>query len=127
MRTSFNFANKKIEIDNRWPYFPLMRVNLQIEFPKSASIHLFVTARIRRMGEGTVFSLFVSSHLDGGSPRSQIFGRGGIPGPRFSGGVPSLRFSGGVPGLRFLGGYPVSVFQGGPRSQIFGRGGTWSQ
>ena len=35
------------------------------------------TARIRRMGEGTVFSLFVSSHLDGG---------GRVPQPGLDGG-----------------------------------------
>ena len=30
------------------------------------TFYLLITARIRRMGEGTVFSLFVSPHLDGG-------------------------------------------------------------
>ena len=57
----------------------------------------FFTARIRRMVEGTVFSLFVSSHLDGG--------------------VPGLRFSG-------VGGPRSQIFRGGPRSQIFGGGGS---
>ena len=40
------------------------------------------TARIRRMGEGTVFSLFVSSHLGGGGDtpvRSGGEGEGGTP------------------------------------------------
>ena len=55
------------------------------------------------MGEGTVFSLFVSSHLDGGGGGSQV--------SDFRGGVPGLRFSGG--------GSQVSDFWGGPRSQIF--------
>ena len=33
-----------------------------------------ITARIRRMEEGTVFSLFVSSHLGGGGYPSQVWG-----------------------------------------------------
>ena len=39
--------------------------------------NLIITGRIRRMGEGTVFSLFVSPHLDGG---------GGVPQPGLDGG-----------------------------------------
>ena len=69
----------------------------------------FITARIRRMGEGTVFSLFVSPHLGGGGvPQSGLAGggrtpsqvRGGVPHPR-SGAVPHL---GGTPCL--VGGTP---------------------
>ena len=37
----------------------------------------FITTRIRRMGEGTVFSLFVSPHLDGGGYPSQVWMVGG--------------------------------------------------
>ena len=51
---------------------------------------LLITARIRRMGEGTVFSLFVSPHLDGleGGCPSQvwIWGGGGVPQPGLDGG-----------------------------------------
>ena len=89
-----------------------------------------ITARIRIMGEGTVFSLFVSSHPGGypsqvwgggypisglGGTPSQVLGYpisglGGYPHHR-SGGVPHLR-SGGVPHLR-SGGTPSQVW-GGP-------------
>ena len=64
--------------------------------------HMF-TARIRRMGEGTVFSLFVSSHLDwgGGVPRPGLDGGEGVPWPGLDGeeGVPrpGLDGGGGVP------------------------------
>ena len=95
-----------------------------------------ITARIRRMGESTVFSLSVHTR-EGGYP---VPGLGGVPGLR-SGGIPSLR-SGGYPisGLRWggypvpgLGGYPVSVPGGkvpGLRSGgdlVSGLGGTRSQ
>ena len=71
---------------------------------------ILITARIRRMGEGTVFSLFVSSHLGGGGSQVQVW-RGGLRSR--SGGVPGLR-SGGSPSLRsggsgFGGSYLVSV------------------
>ena len=57
---------------------------------------LFVTARIRRMGEGTVFSLFVSPHLGGGG--TPIRYRGGNPSQIWLGGVPHPRSRwGGVP------------------------------
>ena len=68
---------------------------------------LIFTARIRRMGEGTVFSLFVSSHL-GGGPRSRS--GGGVPGPG-QGGVPGLRSRGGT-WSQIQGGYPVSDLGG---------------
>ena len=38
------------------------------------------------MGEGTVFSLFVSSHLDGGGYPSQVWMVGGVPQPGLDGG-----------------------------------------
>ena len=77
------------------------------------------TARIRRMGEGTVFSLFVSSHLDpggGGVPQpgldvgggypSQVWVVGGVPQPGLDGGggVPQSGLDGGE------GGYPSQVW-----------------
>ena len=73
-------------------------------FSSGYFICAFITARIRRMGEGTGFQ-FVSSHLDGGVgvPR---------PGSRLGGGAPSQ-----VPG----GGYPIPGANGGgvphPRSR----------
>ena len=58
-----------------------------------------ITARIRRMGEGTVFSLFVSSHLDWGGGVSQqgLDGGKGVPQPGLDGGggVPQPGFDGG--------------------------------
>ena len=59
----------------------------------------FITARIRRMGEGNIFTLCVSPHLDGG---------GGVPHPRSAwGGVSHPRSGWGypIPGLDG-GGYP---------------------
>ena len=63
----------------------------------TTNIHVaLITARIRRMGEGTVFSLFVSSHLGGVLPQSGL------------GGVPHLRSGrGGTPSQVWLGGYPI--------------------
>ena len=55
------------------------------------------------MGEGTVFSLFVSSHLDGGE---------GYPVPRFGRG-------GGDP-IHLIGGYPIPGLDGGYHSQLMG-------
>ena len=78
-----------------------------------------ITARIRRMGEGTVFSLFVSSHLDGvGVPESGLDGWGGST-PARSGwwGVPRPGLDGG--------GYPSQVWMiGGNPSQVWMVGGT---
>ena len=70
----------------------------------------FITARIRRMTGGYIFTSCVSPHPDGrGGPRSRQ-GGGGVPDPAMDGGVPGLRFSRGVPGLRFSGGgVPVSI------------------
>ena len=72
-------------------------------------------------GEGYIFTLCVSPHLDGG----------GVPGPGLGGGVPDPAMDGGGPRSQIFGGvgYPVSDFrggpslrfsEGGPRSQIFG-------
>ena len=74
---------------------------------------LFITARIRRMGEGTVFSLFVSSHLGGGIPQS---GLGGVPHPKSGQGVPHPRSGWGE-------GYPSQVWPGGYPIPGLGRGG----
>ena len=73
-------------------------------------LSLIITARIRRMGEGTVFSLSVHTQ-EGGVP-----GRGGgVPGPGRGGGS-QVQFRGGtwsqVQGgtqSQVGGGYPVSV------------------
>ena len=53
---------------------------------RTAAIFI-ITARIRRMGEGTVFSLFVSPHLGGVGGTLVRSGRG----------VPHLRYGRGVP------------------------------
>ena len=42
----------------------------------------FITARVRRMGEGNIFSLCVSSHLDGGGGPHPPTGWGWYPNPR---------------------------------------------
>ena len=85
----------------------------------------FITARIRRMTGGYIFTLCVSPHLDGGG-RSQVQVGGWYPIKPWMGGVPGLRFSGGVPGLRFSRGGPgsqVSDFPGGvPGLRFSGRG-----
>ena len=94
--------------------------------------HIF-TARIRRMREGTVFSLFVSPHLrgvpcaksgQGGSP-SQVW-TGGVPHPRsgqgvhpipgLDGAVPHPRSGWGIPHpWSGPGGTPFQVWMGGTR------------
>ena len=51
------------------------------------------------MGEGTVFSLFVSSHLGGGVPQSGL-GKGGV--------LQSGLGRGGTPSQVWVGGYPIS-------------------
>ena len=73
------------------------------------------TARIRRMREGNIFSLFVSSHLDRGGggypiqlrgvPPSQVWTRGGLPHPADRGGTPFPGL-GRVPHPADGGGYP---------------------
>ena len=75
------------------------------------------------MGEGTVFSLFVSPHHDGG-------GGGGYPGQVWDGGggvLPQLDLDGGVPRPVLDGGggvYPSQVMVGGvPRPGLDGGGG----
>ena len=62
-----------------------------------------ITARIRRMGEGNIFTLCVSPHLDWGRG-------GGLPHTRSGwggGGTPSQVCTGG-------GGYPIPCLMGGP-------------
>ena len=54
-----------------------------------------ITARIRRMGEGTVFSLFVSPHLDGGGvPKPSLDTGGGVPQPSLDGVPPNYDWMG---------------------------------
>ena len=53
------------------------------------------TARIRRMGEGTFFSLFVSSHLDGGG--YPVMSKWGYPKPRSGRGLPTSQVRMGKP------------------------------
>ena len=53
---------------------------------------IIVTARIRRMGEGTIFTLCVSPHLDWGGVPQPRSGLGKVPHPRSGWGVP-------IPGL----------------------------
>ena len=74
--------------------------------------HIF-TARIRRMGEGTVFSLFVSSHL-GGVPQSGL--GGGVPHPKSGQGLYP------IPGL--AGGYPIPGLGEGVPHRVPPRPGT---
>ena len=55
------------------------------------AVFFFITPRIRRMGEGNIFSLCVSSHLDRVG--------GGVPHPRFGQGmypIPGVDEGGGV-------------------------------
>ena len=100
------------------------------------------TARIRRMREGTVFSLFISSHLagggdpipglggylmpglDGGGTPSQVW-MGGYPIPGLDGRVPHPR-SGweGTPSQVWMGDTPSQVWTGGTPSQVW-TGCTW--
>ena len=98
------------------------------------------TARIRRMEEGTVFSLFVSSHLDIGVPQPGVDGWGGYPGQVWMvGGYPARsRWWGRVPQPGLDGrGYPSQVWMvggrypsqiwmvGGYPGQVWMVGGTW--
>ena len=77
-------------------------VRYETGFDSVGKTYIF-TARIQRMGEGTVFSLFVSSHHGGGGTpvRSRwgeypISGLGrGVPCPR-SGGYPISGLGGGI-------------------------------
>ena len=77
-----------------------------------------ITARIRRMGEGTVFSLFVSPHLRGGGyPISGLGGGGVYPISGLGRGYPIPGLAGGVP-------HPRSG-QGGTPSQVCSGGTPW--
>ena len=88
------------------------------------------------MGEGTVFSLFVSSHLGGGGvPQSGL--AGGVPHPRSGqGGVLYLRSGQGghpIPGLHREGGTPSpappheQVWMGYPPDLGWGTPQTWDR
>ena len=89
---------------------------------------IVITARIRRMGEDTVFSLFVSPHLDvgGGGTPSQVQ-VGGVPHPGNCGGGTHPRTRWGVPHYPIQlmgdpipgpgGGTPVQVQVGVPHSR----------
>ena len=57
----------------------------------SVQFVMIFTAHIQRMGEGTLFSSFVSSHLGGGVPKSGLWG---YPIPCLAGGVPHPRSRG---------------------------------
>ena len=74
-------------------------------FNLRAFLFIVITARIRRMGEGTVFSLFVSSLLDGG----------GVPHLADEGDYPSFLMGegGGVPSSSpMVEGVPLSGLDG---------------
>ena len=60
-----------------------------------------ITARIRRMGEGNIFSL------------STLAGMGGTPSQVWVGGTPSQVWVGGYPSQVWTGGYPIPGLDGG--------------
>ena len=66
------------------------------------NIVLIITVHIRRMEEGTVFSLFVSPHLDRGNTPARSGWWGGVPWPGLDGGC-------GYPGQVWMEGYPGQV------------------
>ena len=82
-------------------------------------VHI-ITARFRRMGEGTVFSLFVSSHLDGGSTPARSGWWGGVPRPGLDGG--------GYPGQVWMVGGTLarSGWWGVPQQGLDGWGVPWT-
>ena len=83
---------------------------IQVNVPTLA-MYIF-TARIRRIGEGTVFSLFVRPHLDGGWGTPVRSGWWGVPYPGLDGGgVPQ-------PGLDGGGGNPARSGWWGGTSQV---------
>ena len=95
----------------------------------------FVTAGIRRMGEGTVYSLFVSSHFDWtGVPHLADRGGGGYPPIGTEWGYPLLRLDGtppppqlgldGVPPIRTGWGYPPPRKETEQQSEYLVRGGV---
>ena len=80
-----------------------------------------ITTRIRRMGEGTVFSLFVSPHLDGGYPIPDL--DQGVPHPRSRQGGYPVQLIGGYPHpARLTGGYPIQGLDRGTPSQVWMKG-----
>ena len=74
-------------------------VNKRVQQLHFEVLKCFITARIRRMGEGTVFSLFVSSHLGGGVPPPQVWLGGGTPSQVWTGGVPGVPPQPGLDGV----------------------------
>ena len=74
-----------------------------------------ITARIRRMTGGYIFTLCVSSHLGGGYlPSGQVGGGGYLPSQVWMGGYPPSQVGGGVPTFPGGGGYlPFQVWGGG--------------
>ena len=87
---------------------------------------LIITARIQRMGEGTVLSLFVSSHLDwGGVPHPRPRWGGEVPHPKSGQGrypIPGL--GGGTPGYPPWPGLDAGGVPRVPPSQVWMVGGT---
>ena len=87
-------------------------------------LHFIVTARIRKMGEGNIFSLFTLAGGEGGTP-SQIWG---VPHLRseVGGGYLARSGLGGVPHpMSGVGGYPISGPGGTPSPEedpMSGRG-----
>ena len=84
-------------------------------------MYSIITARIRRMGEGNIFTLCVSPHLDqgGGALRHPRSGWVGYPIPGLGGGTPSQVWMEGTPSQVWVGGTPSQVWVGGvlhPRS-----------
>ena len=78
-----------------------------------------ITARIRRMREGNIFTLCVSPHLDGGggggtpSLSIPVWGGGGYLIKPWMGGTPIQPWTGGTPTLD-RGGTPAHVWGGTP-------------
>ena len=90
-----------------------------------ALLSLIFTARVRTYDGRLCFHRCVS--VQGGGPRSQIFGGGGSQVSDFwRGGPRSQIFRGGLRSQIFGGGPRSQIFRGDPRSQIFG-GGPRSQ
>ena len=82
---------------------------------------MIITARILRMGEGNIFSLFTLAGGGGGVPHPGLDGWGGTPSQVWGRGVPHLSSGGGwyLIQLWMVGGYPISGLRGTP-SQVWG-------
>ena len=74
----------------------MYRLKISIETNHFISV---IIARIRRMGEGNIFSLFTLAGRGGGGmyPISGISRGGGYPVPGLGGGIPSQVWVGGYP------------------------------